>query len=222
MSINNPEQRTNQSLPPYPHDKRDTVIPPPEHRDDKHDKKGLGWKKPFAAGAAVLAAVGGGLAFNSMAGGEEAPKKAPAQTLVLGPDGEPVQYVEYSSEHSDRDNNGVDDFYSLGPDNINDSLQLWDQDLKEFVNPGEDQANEILAGASAEDLASIATIESTFPDFQVGFHWKADFVQLDLIVKNYIMNVVNSPEDFATPSDHEVAVMAGFDMTAEYLESYLN
>lgn len=225
MSINKPEQRTNQSLPPYPHDKRDTVVPPPEHRDDKYDKKGLGWKKPVAAGAAVLAAVGGGLAFNSMAGGEEAPEKAPGRTLVLGPDGEPLKFVPYDPEiNNDRDGNGIDDaFNDSDNDGAMDALQDWDQEAQMYVDKNAEYNQQVLDGASQEDLSSIAEIESVYPGIDgVKPSWKADFILLDPLVKRFVLEELSRRSDFATEDDWKSAVLYAFSLTPEEIEAAAN
>ena len=56
MSVE-PNRIPTESLPPYPHKKEDTVVPPAEHRDDKHEKKGLGKKLAIGVGAFGLAAA---------------------------------------------------------------------------------------------------------------------------------------------------------------------
>lgn len=75
-----------ENLPPYPHTKEDTVIPAPEHRDDKHDKK-FDWRKPAAAVA--LLGAGAAVAFGiKTVGGEEsnpAPERNPAASATPTP-----------------------------------------------------------------------------------------------------------------------------------------
>jgi hypothetical protein len=75
-----------ENLPPYPHTKEDTVVPAPEHRDDKHDKK-FNWKKP-AAVVALLGAVGAGAFIAKGQGGDRpnaAPDRSPAASATPTP-----------------------------------------------------------------------------------------------------------------------------------------
>jgi hypothetical protein len=75
-----------ENLPPYPHTKEDTVVPAPEHRDDKHDKK-FNWKKP-AAVVALLGAVGAGAFIAKGQGGDRpnaAPDRSPAASATPNP-----------------------------------------------------------------------------------------------------------------------------------------
>lgn len=92
MSIDRNEVRT-ENMPPYPHSKKDTVIPPPEHRDDRHEKKGL-WVK-IGIGAAALAVTVGG--YFAVTGGDKAtePKQEPNITAPADPTAEtPEQPVD--------------------------------------------------------------------------------------------------------------------------------
>lgn len=203
-------QKTNrQHHRPERWSKRGKLIlpPPPEHQFKNTAERPRGWKK-YAVGVVALAsAIGVGAAVNARGGGEEAPEKAPEQTLVLGPDGEPLQYVEYSEEHSDRDHDGLDD--SRTDDNHNglgDEHELWDQTTNEFVVPGLDEDAKILETATQEELSNIAEIEATFGENWWGTnpHWKADFVQLDPLVQRRVMLSVRHPEDIGEGQDgHE-------------------
>lgn len=51
-------------------------------------------------------------------------------SVILGEDGEPLQYVPFSEEHPDRDGNGTNDNFESK------SNLLWDQEKREFIYPG--------------------------------------------------------------------------------------
>jgi len=191
-------------------------------------KEGPNWFKRVVAGLTGAAVLGGGayVGVKALGGSENdqpTDKKENVPGLVLGPDGEPLQYVEFSDEHDDRDNSGTPDNLTDSNNNgVSDSEELWDQENKEFVVPGTDKDAEILAGASQEDLNNIAEIETVFPEFwESNPHWKADFVQLDPLVKERVMVAVHSPEDYPgtdilTPEQQwEASVQDQFNRTPE-------
>ncbi len=202
----------------------ETVVPAPEHRDDKDEKK-LGWKKPVAA-VALLGAVAAGVfgGAKAIGGGEEAPGKQQGQELVLGSDGQPLQYVEYSEEHMDRDNNGTDDLaQDNNRNNINDNEELWDQKNQEFVDPQAGSNETALEQASDNDKTEMEELVSLWPGIAENEpHWAARFVALDQTVQDYILTVARNPQDFESTVMWEAAMLSGFDFTAEELEQYAN
>ncbi len=90
MSIEQQPPKANQvdldSMPPI--DK--TVIPPKEHRDDKHDKK-LGWKKPAAAVALLGAIAAGAFGGSKVMGGENTSEPVPPKEPGVSAPAEPGQ-----------------------------------------------------------------------------------------------------------------------------------
>lgn len=231
MSIHDqpPVQKSNvpvESMPSWPHTKEDTVVPAPEHRDDKH-KKHFGKRAIASLLGGVMALGAGAFGYNSLkSDGDKEPVKTadPAPELVLGPDGEPLRYVEWDNETAqDRNGDGYSDAGTdVDKDGINDADELWDQESQEFVDPRAEEAEEILANASKEDKANIAEIESAFPNFwESNPHWREDFIQLDPLVKDRVMVAVHSPEDYPgtdtlTPEQQwEASVQDQFNRTPE-------
>lgn len=197
--------------------KGDFIVPDPEHQDDKHESKRIPLWKKVAVGTVAFGAAGGVAYAVSQSG--EAPEKKETQELVLGPDGEALQYVPYSEEHSDRDNSGHDDkLTDINRNSIDDNYELWDQENQKFVNPeeGVDQ----LANASEEDLSNISEIETTFAFSPDGFwgsnpHWKAEFIALDPLVKDRVMVSTRSREDYESDKFWEADVQYQFGRTPE-------
>lgn len=66
-------------MPPYPHSDEDTVIPAPEHRDDKHEKKNTKRNIAIGAAGAVLTAVVGGGAVLGLRG-SDSPESGKSET----------------------------------------------------------------------------------------------------------------------------------------------
>jgi hypothetical protein len=170
------------------------------------------------AGGAVLLA-GGAVAGLKFAGGPAEKEKQPqGQELVLGPDGQPVEYVEFKydpeyyaeyeetgnypdeiPEGMDRNHDGTEDnLTDVNENGVNDSEELWDQLDNEFVDPLAEGSAEIEANASEQDKEYIAEIESVIPDFAelFGVHWKAEFIQLDPIVKERVMFALRHPGEY--------------------------
>lgn len=184
-----------------------TVIPPKEHRDDKHDKK-FNWKKPVVAVVGLgMAAGAAAFGYNQVSGGE-APEKKQGQELVLDENGDPVRYVPYEHDPNfdtnnppagmDRNGDGtVDSMTDVNENGVIDSEELWDQQNKEFVDPEAGSDEEALSNATEQDLANISEIESTFPDFdKFSVHWRAEFIALDPVVKERVMFAVQHPGEY--------------------------
>ena len=197
------------SMPPAPTDET-VVIPPPEHRDDKHEKKKGFWTrgKIIVAGGAAIAATGvAGVAAGALGGGNKSPEgKKDTPALVVGPDGKPLQYVEYSKAHSDRDADGFDDkMTDNNKDNVSDELELWDQQNQEFVDPQANANQEALASATPEQLADIQEIEDVWPDIaKSNPHWIADFCKINAQGRLYTMTVLHNRQEFATRNGEPV------------------
>lgn len=215
-----------ESMPSWPHTKEDTVVPAPEHRDDKHDKR-FGKRAIASLVGGAMALGAGAFGYNALkSDGDKDPVKTadPAPELVLGPDGEPLQYVEWDHDaHIDRNNDGTNDGATdVDNDGVIDAEELWDQENKEFVDPKAEDGEEVLANATEEDLSNIAEIETTFPEFwESNPHWREDFVKLDPLVKDRVMVAVHSPEDYSgtdilTPEQQwEASVQDQFNRTPE-------
>lgn len=166
------------------------------------------------AGGAVLLAGGATAAMKFAGGPSEKEKQPQGQELVLDADGNPVEYVEFvydadfmASDSPDWDNMpaGMDRNHDGEPDNrtdvnengVSDSDELWDQLDNEFVDPLEAGSAEIEQNASEQDKADIAEIESVFPDFnEFSVHWRAEFIQLDPIVKERVMFALRHPGEY--------------------------
>ncbi len=166
------------------------------------------------AGGAVLLA-GGAVAGLKFAGGPAEKEKQPqGQELVLGPDGQPVEYVEFKydpeyfesdilsddiPEGMDRNHDGTpDNLTDVNENGVSDHEELWDQLDNEFVDPLAESSAEIEANASEQDKEYIAEIESAIPNFAelFGVHWKAEFIQLDPIVKERVMFALRHPGEY--------------------------
>ena len=163
---------------------------------------------------------GGAAAIAVTSGNDQTSGSGSAAELVLGSDGEPLQYVEYSEEHMDRDNNGSDDH---GWDNnrnfIDDSEDLWDQEKQEFVDPLAGSNETALEQASEDDKAEMGELLSRWPTIgESDPHWAANFVMLDQRVQDYILAVANDPQGFESEVFWRGAILSGFDYTAEELE----
>ncbi|MBC7512032.1 hypothetical protein H7142_00010 [Candidatus Saccharibacteria bacterium] len=171
------------------------------------------------AGSAVL--LGGGAAVKFLTSGNVGPSGSEnVAELVLGSDGEPLQYVEYSDEHMDRDNNGSDDHgWDNNGNSIDDSEELWDQEKQEFVDPQAGTNETALEQASLADREAMSELENLWPTIEESEpHWIARFVTLDQRVKDYILTVARNPQDFEDEMLWRGAILSGFDYTAEELE----
>ncbi|HEY0964878.1 MAG TPA: hypothetical protein VGE13_00160 [Candidatus Saccharimonadales bacterium] len=167
--------------------------------------------------AGLIAAVGVGVGVTG-GGGDEAPKKDNSPELVVGPDGEPVQFVEYSlsGPNADRNNDGADDAITDTNENgIQDASELWDQTKKEFVDPraGDDEA--ALENASPEDIQNIETLA---PVMEGVAHWQADFIALEPAVKQYIMLLYRDQDQFESELDFQSSIIEALRYTTEDLE----
>lgn len=100
----------------------------------------------------------------------------PTVELVLGPDGEPLQYVLYDeNEHRDRNGDGVSDHLTDVNDNgIPDSWELWDQENQEFVPPPMTPRNDILTEADLREINNLCDGAGN-TEFEAGTsnHWDA-------------------------------------------------
>lgn len=196
-----------------------------EKQQEAADKKRKKRQKLIAgvAGGAVL--LGGGAAAKFLTSGNDEPSgNGTSNELVLGSDGEPLQYVEYSEQHMDRDDNGIDD---RGQDNnqngINDHEELWDQNAQEFVDPQAGSNETAIEQASEDDKAEMGELASLWPGIEENDpYWATRFVALDQTVQDYILTVARNPQDFESTVLWEAAILSGFDFTAEELEQYAN
>ncbi|HCR56102.1 TPA: hypothetical protein DIV49_03950 [Candidatus Saccharibacteria bacterium] len=192
MAINAPERPTS------------NVTPAPE----QSAQPGFFEKHRRAIGGTVagLLLAGGAGGFLATRGGDKDPQDKRADQgaeLVLDENGNPVRYVPFSEEHSDRDGNGI-------PDNRESKKDLlWDQETQQFVDPAEGSDEAALETASPEVLDQIAQIEAAFPDIaEREPHWKATFIGLDPLVQEFAITRLGQSGDFENETEWKSAILS--------------
>lgn len=194
----------------------DTLTPTKDRR--------WGWRKK--TGAVVLGAVLAGgtvVGINALTNNSEEPKKENTPEQVTGPDGKPLQYVEFSMQNRDRNHDDTDDgFTDVNENSVYDAYELWDQKNEKFVTPQEArEANgetgfEDATPQDKEDIAKLETAmylpvgeKTSMPD------WRYEYIHLEPIVKRRVMIEFNSRDDYSSDEEWRGAIIAQFDRTPE-------
>lgn len=192
--------------------------------DTKGDKKKGFTRRRITAGIALTAVLagGGGYAANRLMLGEpDGTKNAPE--LVLGDDGQPLKYVEYSDENSDRNHDGFDDgFTDVNENNVSDQDEVWNQETQEFSDPLADKTEAAYDNASAEDKANMEEILGVYPEMGSDPHWVIAYTELNPRVKEYMMTVLHHPERYDNEQEWHFAIKGALDVTTDDLDYYEN
>lgn len=190
--------------------------------DSQANKKGKFSRRRITAGVALTAllAGGGGYAANRILGSDAEPT-GDKHELVLGSDGKPLTYVEYSEDHLDRNHDGFNDNATdVNENGVGDQNENWNQLTGEFEDPraGDDEA--AYDSASAQDKANMQEILAAYPEMGDSEHWVSDFVALEQEVKDYMMVIVRNPDRYDNEQQWHIAILSALDVTAEELEVY--
>lgn len=199
---------------PVPHDDE------PASKSTKEKKSRWSLKQKLAAVAGIVGLGGAGVAVAASTLGGEKGSPNPGTSLSGQPNGEPVHYDD---SDGDRDNDGELD-YTHDHNNNGQTDEKDDWDGTQFVEAGtaDGQAAadaEALASATEQERNDLATIEAAFPGIaDADPRWDVKFVEQDERVQQYIMDRIGDKAEFENPTDWEVVILLGLDMTAEELE----
>lgn len=175
------------------------------------------------AGLLLVGTAGGG--YLATRGGDKDPQNRGRDQqenhLVLGPDGNPLTYLEWDPETApDRDLNGKEDNGTdVNKNGTIDSDELYNQITGEFVDPAAGTDEVALAGASEKELSQIAEIEAAFPTIgEAKPHWIAEFLECDPLVQEFMVVRAGQRGAFDNDTDWQTAVLNAMSVTRDEIE----